>query len=141
MQKSDETTDIKHTQVEVQKNDKSIHAGVYQGPIPLPSIMEGYKKIDPSFPERIMKEFETNSAHIRKAEERAQLAEIEKDKRGQWMAFVLTILLLVVIFFSLYLGNMTFAGIGGLVFIAWIIKSFNMKISTQRKDNKPTKRN
>lgn len=47
-----------HTQVEVQQKNTELHAGIYQGPLPLPSIMEGYKNIDSSFPERIMKEFE-----------------------------------------------------------------------------------
>lgn len=53
-----------HTQVEVQQKNTELHAGIYQGPLPLPSIMEGYKNIDSSFPERIMKEFEKNSDHI-----------------------------------------------------------------------------
>lgn len=42
----------------MQQKNTELHAGIYQGPLPLPSIMEGYKNIDSSFPERIMKEFE-----------------------------------------------------------------------------------
>ena len=30
--------------------------------------------------------------------------------------------------FALYLGNMTFAGVGGLVFIVWIIRTFNVRV-------------
>lgn len=125
-----------HTQASVRKDNNSIQAGLYQGPIPPPVIMEGYRNLDASFPERIMNEFEKNSEHIRVMQEKAQDAEIAKDRRGQWMAFVLALLLLGIIASSLYLGNMTFAGVGGLVFIVWVIKSFNVKItkeSTQRK--------
>lgn len=117
-----------HTQAAIKQDAHCIQAGMYQGPIPPPAIMEGYKNLDPSFPERIMQEFEKNSEHIRTMQETAQNADIENDKRGQYMAFFLTLLLLAIITFSLYLGNMTFAGIGGMVFIAWIIKSFNVKI-------------
>lgn len=127
-----------HTQAAVRKDSNSIRAGMYQGPIPPPVIMEGYKNLDPSFPERIMSEFEKNSEHIRVMQEKAQDAEIAKDRRGQWMAFILTLLLLGIIGFSLYLGNMTFAGVGGLVFVVWVIKSFNVKITkenAQRKQN------
>ena len=35
---------------------------------------------------------------------------------------------MAIIFFALYLGNMTFAGVGGLVFIVWIIQTFNVKV-------------
>ncbi|MBM6834080.1 DUF2335 domain-containing protein [Megamonas hypermegale] len=117
-----------HTQVELQQKNTELHAGIYQGPLPLPSIMEGYKNIDPSFPERIMKEFEKNSEHYRKGEEQAQKYAIERDIRGQWMAFILTLCLMAIIFFALYLGNMTFAGVGGLVFIVWIIRTFNVRV-------------
>ena len=58
----------------------------------------GYKNIDSSFPERIMKEFEKNSDHYRKGEERAQKYAIERDIRGQWMAFILSLCLMAIIF-------------------------------------------
>lgn len=35
---------------------------------------------------------------------------------------------MAIIFFALYLGNMTFAGVGGLVFIVWIIRTFNVRV-------------
>ena len=59
---------------------------------------------------------------------RAQKYAIDRDIRGQWMAFFLTLCLMAIIFFALYLGNMTFAGVGGLVFIVWIIQTFNVKV-------------
>lgn len=101
-----------------------IHQMTYQGPIPAPSIMDAYAKVDPSFPERIMRDFEKNSEHIRKSKEMELQASIDERKRGQWMAFFLSVLLLGIVGFSLWLGNTTFAGISGVAFIGLLIRSF-----------------
>lgn len=101
-----------------------IHQMTYQGPIPAPSIMDAYAKVDPSFPERIMRDFEKNSEHIRKSAELELQASVEERKRGQWMAFWLSALLLGIVGFSLWLGNTTFAGISGVAFIGLLIRSF-----------------
>lgn len=128
--------DASHTQVSVTQDEHILQAGLYHGPIPLPSVMKGYKDINPKYPDMIMDEFIANSKHIRESEERAQKAEITRDQRGQAMAFILSILLLGIVGFSLSLGNMTFAGVGGLVFVVWIIKTFNVKVS--KKSSLPT---
>lgn len=101
-----------------------IHQMTYQGPIPAPSIMDAYAKVDPTFPERIMRDFEKNSEHIRKSKEMELQASIDEKKRGQWMAFFLSALLLGIVGFSLWLGNTTFAGISGVAFIGLLIRSF-----------------
>lgn len=59
------------------------------------------------------------------------------------MAFILSLCLMAIIFFALYLGNMTFAGVGGLVFIVWIIRTFNVRVgkpTINQKNNKINKK-
>ena len=103
------------------------HEERFTGPMPPPSILAGYRNIDPSFPERMMKEFEANSSHVREMERLSLQSTIERDKRGQYMAFGLSILLLSIVFLSLYLGNIFFAGVSGFFFFGFIIKAFLMK--------------
>lgn len=70
---------------------------------------EGYNKIDLSFVDRIIADFEKNSEYSREMEKRDLLARIERDKRGQYMALIVAILLLGIVAYSLYRGNITFA--------------------------------
>ncbi|MBQ7515305.1 MAG: DUF2335 domain-containing protein [Schwartzia sp.] len=64
----------------------------YVGPLPHPAIMQGFGEINPSFPERIMAEFEKNSEHTRQQEKAALDAQIQETARGQWMAFAVILL-------------------------------------------------
>ena len=96
----------------------------YFGPLPSPSTLEGYKAIDPQFPEVILSDFEKNGEHSRRQEQKALEAQIEDIKRGQYMGFFISISLLAIVFFSLWLGNLTFAGAAGLAYFATIAKSF-----------------
>nr|DAO89572.1 MAG TPA: putative membrane protein [Caudoviricetes sp.] len=96
----------------------------YSGPLPHPAIMEGYKNIDPSMPERIMQQFEYDAEHVREQEKAALIAEIADTRRSQWMAFAIAMFMMIIVLASLLLGNMTFAGISGLAFIAYIVMSF-----------------
>lgn len=96
----------------------------YSGPLPHPAIMEGYKNIDSSMPERIMQQFEYDAEHVREQEKAALIAEIADTRRSQWMAFAIAMFIMIIVLASLLLGNMTFAGISGLTFIAYIAMSF-----------------
>ena len=96
----------------------------YSSPIPLPKILKGYKEVDPTFPERIMADFEKNSEHARNQERKALDAQIQEAKRGQYMAFFLSVALFCLILFSLYIGNDISAFISGLAFVGMLIKSF-----------------
>lgn len=99
-------------------------SSMYQGPIPHPSIMDGYRNIDASFPERIMRDFEANSEHIRSMQAKAQQADIDRDTRGQWMAYSLSVVLMLVVMWSVYKGLYVLGGVSGAFWIVWIIKSF-----------------
>ena len=74
-----------------------------------------------------MKDFEANSEHLRYMQRTAQQAEIDKDGRAQWMAYSLTIFLLLVLVYAIYKDSYIVGGIGGLAFLGLIIKSFVAK--------------
>jgi len=119
-----EVDTIKHEQPE------RIAQGIqfqYESPLPPASEMQRYQNINPNIPEIIMKEFESNSAHVRKQEEKALDASISDNKRGQYLAFGIAIAILGVVCLSLLLGNTTFAGVSGLAFIAYMIISIFVK--------------
>lgn len=66
----------------------------YQGPIPPPEMMEKYKNIYADAPKIILQEFKENSEHIRQKELLEVQGTINRDRRGQWMAFVICMAIL-----------------------------------------------
>ena len=93
---------------------------MYSGPLPPPDVLEAYGRIDLSYPERIMKQFEDNSAHIRNMQSKKQYADVERDKRGQYLAFWLMVMFLAVVMFAMYMGNVMLAGFGGFAFVGTV---------------------
>lgn len=71
-----------------------------------------------------MQQFEYDAEHVREQEKAALIAEIADTRRSQWMAFAIAMFMMIIVLASLLLGNMTFAGISGLAFIAYIVMSF-----------------
>ena len=61
----------------------------FTGPIPPPEVFRQYGEIVPDAPERILKVFEQDSEHTRKMQYMGLKAEVDKDKRAQWMAFMI----------------------------------------------------
>ena len=114
----------RNVSAQIQRHEQMVE---YSSPIPLPEILKGYKEVDSTFPERIMAEFEKNSEHARKQEQKALDAQIQEAKRGQYMAFSLSIALFCVILFSLYIGNDTSAFVSGLAFVGMMVRSFLQK--------------
>ena len=121
--------------MQVEQTPDCTRAGFYQGPVPPPNIMEAYGRIDASFPERIMQEFEKNSEHIRGMEKSALEFTVLRDKRGQYFGFVLALGLLAVVLVSLFLGNITFAGVAALGFFGLMIPAFLPKKLEKKDDN------
>ena len=74
----------------------------YISPLPSAREMEGYRMVDPSFPDRIMKDFEANSETIRELQRKGQQAEISRDKLGQFIFFVIGLLTIAVIVYAIY---------------------------------------
>lgn len=124
---SDATSAIEQNAINANREAIPAHLEVTQitsGPIPAPEILRGYDNIYPGAAQIIIGDFQENSKHIRLMQKNSLTAEIQKDKRGQWMAFVILVFILVVVIYSLHLGNVTFAGIAGLTFIGLAAQSF-----------------
>ena len=86
-------------------------AAQYQGPLPPPAMLLQYGQIIENAPERIMKVFEENAAHVREMEKAALVAEASSDKRAQWMAFAVLMSVLALVAYALYSGNVFFVGV------------------------------
>lgn len=95
----------------------------YIGPLPPPAIMQGFREVDPSFPERIMAEFEKNSEHVREQEVKALQAQIQETKRGQYMAMAVIIIGLAGTFALAYLDKNVASVITGVCTAMLIFKS------------------
>ena len=106
----------------------------FQGPIPPPAVLEGYKAIDPALPLKLMELAINEQEHRHHLEKRkvdvveqkfANQATGQRDDfrfgtRGQWLAFVLAIIFLGVIVFLGWRGMETAicAGFGAGGFVA-----------------------
>ena len=112
-------------------NDRIVIEGTktetYSGPLPHPSILQGYKQIEPDFPMKVVNEWERNSAQIREQEQKELDLQIKKELRGQWMAFIVSVLSLSIVLVSVLTGNIAFAGVSALAVFALIAKAFLQK--------------
>ncbi len=77
----------------------------YSGPLPLPQILQGYKEIDPSFPERVFSDFEKNEQHIRDQERKSLEINAKNATIGQIMAFIIIMTGLISTVILAYLGK------------------------------------
>ena len=75
----------------------------------------------------IMQDFVKNSEHYRNAEMADLEAQIKESRMGQWMAFLLSLALLGIVALSVWLGNITFAGLSGVAFIVLLLAGFLKK--------------
>lgn len=109
--------DESHSFTQIQVSQK------FEGPIPAPYILEGYETIYPGAAKIIIDDFKANSKYVREANQKAVEAQIAKEKRGQYMAYSILIGILCIVGISLILGNITFAGVSGLAFLALAAKN------------------
>lgn len=80
-----------------QKHEIVVHQEhQFSGPLPHPDVLVGYEKIDPTFPERIMKMAETNNDASIQHEKSLIEGSLKNERRGQWLAFFLGVLGLIV---------------------------------------------
>lgn len=105
----------------------SVAAVTYKGPLPPPAILQGYKEINPAYADMIMQDFVKNSEHYRNAEMADLEAQIKESRMGQRMAFLLSLALLGIVALSVWLGNITFAGLSGGTFIVLLLVGFLKK--------------
>ena len=65
----------------------ALRESFFVGPLPDPAALAEYEQIKPGFADRIVVMAEKESAHRRELERDCETAECEHAKRGQWMAF------------------------------------------------------
>ncbi len=82
----------------------------FRGPLPPPEMLKEYDNIVPNGAERIMAKSEREQAHRHRITEKGLDGEISRDKRGQWMAFAITMTILAIATFFAWKGEMVFAG-------------------------------
>ena len=76
-------------QIQHQEISQHIREEIHSGPIPTPETLDGYKKTDPSFPERIVKMAEAhNDADVR-TKNRISLSNLILPIIGQLLTFFL----------------------------------------------------
>ncbi len=71
----------------------------FSGPLPPPNILSGYEKVLPGSADRIIKMAETQIAHRQGLEKEVIKSNIKNEKVGMWLAFSLTVLLLLIGFY------------------------------------------
>ena len=73
----------------------TLQASQYHSPIPPPEIVAGYERVLPGSAERILAMAERQSGHRIRQEERVITSSIQREKTGQWMAFVLSLVVIL----------------------------------------------
>jgi uncharacterized membrane protein len=121
-------------QVRQTGNHQPVNAGVQQnsiqvqqtftGPLPHPSILEGYDKVLPGAAERIIAMAESDMRHQQKIEQEAIRVTGCQIKRGQTYAFWLAVIAFACCLGALFMGSETVAGIIAGTTIGGLITAF-----------------
>jgi uncharacterized membrane protein len=81
----------------------------HQGPVPSPRQMAGYKKIDPSIPDRLVAAFERQAEHRQKLEMTVVKDDFRLKSRGQTFAFSMVVVILAFCAFLAVWGSIAAA--------------------------------
>jgi len=108
-----------------------IRASIFQGPMPPPEMMERYEVLCPGFTERTLRMVELQADNRRGLEQRVIDAKIQHEGTGQWMAFTLGVMFLLVGAFALYLHEI---GVGVGIWSVDIAGIIGMFILRQRRE-------
>ena len=83
----------------------------FSGPLPPPGVLKAYDEIVPGAAERIITMAESQAKHRREMEKQLLQSDITLAKRGQWIAGILSFLIIFLIGFSIFKGDQVTAGI------------------------------
>lgn len=116
----------------------------FSGPLPHPNLLQQYEEICPGFAERIVGSWEKETSHRHDLEKMVVDAEIEGQrnipkeiKRGQWLAFTLSLLFLLVGGFLAYHGKEASGSIiGGAGFIGTITSFLTTAFQSRNNNSK-----
>lgn len=82
----------------------------FRGPLPPPAMLREYNDIVPGAAERILERSEKEQAHRHRVTEKSVDGAIRKDRRGQWMAYSITLIILAIATVFSLKGQTVFAG-------------------------------
>ena len=85
----------------------------FQGPLPSPKHLEQYNKIVPGAANRIIEMAEKEQAHQHEWNNKSLRLASRQTARGQWMAFILSLVLVAVAVWTIFAGHPT---VGGIIF-------------------------
>ena len=91
-------------------------------PIPSPEEFAKYKQVQEDMPDRILKQFEQDSIATRELTNKALSADVDFDKRSQYMAYSVLVVILLGTFFLAYIGKDIAAILTGLSAFVLIFK-------------------
>ena len=94
------------------------------GPIPPPSILQGYSEVLKNGGERVFALTEDQSKHRREMESKIVKANISDVKRGQIFAFILAFIMLGLVTLFTFFGYSAIAGIFGTTTIVGLVAVF-----------------
>ncbi|WP_042931602.1 DUF2335 domain-containing protein [Klebsiella pneumoniae] len=86
------------------------HETHYSGPLPPPEVMQSYDEILPGGAERLFAMAENEQKFRHSTQDMAIRGTISRDKRGQWMGFAITLVILGIASVFAFRGNTIFAG-------------------------------
>lgn len=89
---------------EIPKVVKAI-AREYSGPLPPPYMLDEYEGVQSGLAERIVAMAENEQKHRHQLEETAITGELNKDKRGQQYALLISVLIIIGSFALVFLGH------------------------------------
>lgn len=96
----------------------------FEGPIPPPSILEGYNGVVQNGAERIVAMVESQQAHRQYIEKTAMKGHINLDRRGQYLAFLVAISFLVGSIYLIASGFVVSGTIFGTVDLVGLVTAF-----------------
>lgn len=104
---------------------------LWQGPLPSPKTMEQYRDLSADWPDRIIRQWETESDHRRTYEMTALTATARRDFLGQIFAGAFALGALAVAAFALWMGLPWVAAILGGGTIASVVGAFLYRSHTK----------
>lgn len=111
-------------QVGQKPNEVTVRHASFSGPMPHPSILEGYERIVPGAAERILSMAEADSRHMQEMD-KAALAEAAKEiKRGQIFGFSIGLAALGASMLAIAMGAPTVAGVIGGTTVVGLVSVF-----------------
>jgi len=107
--------------VQVTRQQTQVH---FSGPLPHPSILEGYEKILPGSADRIIRMTEEQSSHRRQLETKVIDSDVKNSKLGLWFGLIIGIVALIGATVMVVMGQGIAGSFVALLYIASLVGTF-----------------